>query len=116
MPKSITITLKSKKSTGFWWLPNSPQTKIYCQLNYRFGYYPTLSLDGTLDENTESKHHQIILGQVDNCRITLLNCARIRFTKTQSGSGDFIKSTYRAVVILKGHHVEKIDDLARARY
>jgi hypothetical protein len=101
--------LKTCKSTGYWWLPDNPLKKIHGNLDYKYDNYATLSLEGIFDDNCE--YHQLILGQVDDCRITLLNCVRSNLIRTRSGTGDFVKSTFQVVVILKGHHLEKIDDI-----
>jgi hypothetical protein len=103
--------LELNKRNGFWWLPNNPEAKMYGHLEYRYGYHVNLSLDGTLDNNVDAQYHEIVLGRVGNCKITLLNCVRIRFAQTMSGNGNYSKSTYRAAILIKGDHLLKVDDL-----
>lgn len=96
-------------SSGIWWLPEKPDDKLSGQLTYQLGNRAILSLNGMFDEKVE--FHEIILGNIDDHKITLVNCMRVSWTKIQAGTGDSSSSKFSLIAICKGHHFLKKDDL-----
>jgi hypothetical protein len=104
----LTIALEIINS-GVWWLPEKPDCKLSGQLTYKSGNKAILSLNGMFDEKIE--FHEIILGNIDDCKVTLVNCMRISWRKTLSGTGDSSSSEFDLIAICKGHHFVKKADL-----
>jgi hypothetical protein len=95
---------------GFWWLPQNPNQKIIGQLRYRFGSKPTLDLVGDLGD-VENDFFDLVLGVCDEICYTIISCARINVSTSRSPEGNFTRTTYSVIAIIKGHHYEKIEDI-----
>ncbi|MCJ7561102.1 hypothetical protein MUO79_10880 [Candidatus Bathyarchaeota archaeon] len=96
-------------NSGLWWLPEKPDIKLSGHLIYPSGNEAILSLNGIFNEKIE--FHEIILGDIDGCKITLVNCLRFLMRKTYSGTGDSSCSKFKLIAICKGHHFLKKADL-----
>jgi hypothetical protein len=96
-------------NSGVWWLPEKPDCRLSGQLTYTSGNRAILSLDGMFDEKTE--FHEIILGNLADCKVTLVNCMRISWQKTLAGTGDSSSSKFDLIAIFKGHHFVRKTDL-----
>jgi hypothetical protein len=59
----------------------------------------------------KTEFHEIILGNIDDCKVTLVNCMRISWRKTLAGTGDSSSSEFDLIAICKGHHFVKKTDL-----
>ncbi len=96
-------------NSGLWWLPEKSDIKLSGQLIYPSGNKAILSLNGIFDEKIE--FHEIILGDIDGCKVTLVNCMRFFSQKISSGTGDSSSSKFKLIAICKGHHFLRKADL-----
>lgn len=96
-------------NSGLWWLPEKPDIKLSGHLIYPSGNEAVLALNGIFDE--EIQFHEIILGDIDGSKVTLVNCLRFFLQKSYSGTGDSFCSKFKLIVICKGHHFLRKADL-----
>lgn len=104
---------------GLWWLPETPGNKIYGELNYEHGESSILSLDGSFvsfedfaaTDGKKGEFCEIILGIVDDKKITLVNCLRRKITFSATASGDHSRSEYGVLVFCIGFHFAESDEL-----
>ena len=94
---------------GLWWLPDKEELKISGHLTDTSGKETILSLDGLFEKidhtrDKSTKFYEIILGEVNHQKITLVNSKNIFSRVTQSGKGDSSTSKFKPIVICKGQH------------
>ena len=94
---------------GLWWLPQKQDRTVSGQLIYQTGNDAILSLNGIFDEKID--FHDIVLGDIEGCKVTLVNCIQVSAEKIYSGTGDSSSSKFKIVAICKGHHFFKKTDL-----
>jgi hypothetical protein len=96
-------------NSAVWWLPEKTENKLSGNLTYQWGKEAILSLNGIFDENID--FYEIILGEIDGCKVTLANCMRVSWKKTRSGTGDSSHSVFKLIAICKGKHFLRKTDL-----
>jgi hypothetical protein len=104
----------SYEYTGFWWLPNSPENKIYGKLKYIIGKRPTLCLEGAFCENRQKgDFYEIILGDSSGKRITLRSCLRTDFSRVMVANNPkkYYRSEFAVSVFYVGYHFAKKEDI-----
>lgn len=105
-----------ENNKGTWWLPEKAESKVSGDLTYASGKEATLSLDGSFEKpssifDQSEKFYEIILGEVNHQKITLVNSKKIFSQVTLSGKGDSCSSKFSPVVICKGHHFSNKKEL-----
>lgn len=93
---------------GLWWLPEKEELKISGDLIYTSGQKATLSLDDSFKKekrlDKSEDFYEIILGEINGQKITLVNSKKISSTVTLTGYGDTYSIKFSPIVICKGFH------------